>query len=85
MKKPRRKVYRGRRQRMYWGRDKDTKQRLYFKVFVSPAKQPVKIRGDILSAMMGEPGVSIGCELSNCGWKHNQCSGEQSTHKSQSN
>jgi hypothetical protein len=72
MKKPRRKVYRGRRERLYWGRDKSTGERLYFLVYVTHAKQNVKIQGNLMHAMMGEPGVTIGCHLSNCAWDNKE-------------
>jgi hypothetical protein len=67
-KKKRRKHYRGRRQRIYYGRDKVTKKRLYHSVYVTPAKEPVRIKGSLLHALLGTPGETLGCHLSNCGW-----------------
>jgi hypothetical protein len=71
MKKTRRKHYKGRKQRIYYGRDKVSKQRLYYSVYVTDAPSTVKIDGQLLHAMMGTPGETIGCHLSNCGW-HNR-------------
>ena len=72
MKKPRRKVYRGRRQRIYYGRDKVSGQRLFYQVYVTDAKESIKIKGSSLHAMLGVPNQSVGCTLSNCGYANKE-------------
>jgi hypothetical protein len=70
MKKPRRKAYRGRRQRIYYGRDKVTGEPLYDSVYVTDAKQAVRMPGNMMHALMGQAKQSVACHLSNCGWEN---------------
>ena len=52
--------------RIYYGVNKhNIKDHFYWTVPVTLAKQDVEMRGTIADALSGEPGVTIGCHLSN--------------------
>jgi hypothetical protein len=50
--------------RLYYGLNEDTGKRLYWTLKVRNATKPVKLDGTVLDAMRGQPGLSIGCHLS---------------------
>jgi hypothetical protein len=53
--------------RLYYGVHAETGERLYWTLKVRNATKTVNLNGTVLDAMKGEPGVSIGCHLSETG------------------
>ncbi len=63
----RKKKRRGRRTaRIYYGRDTETGEPLYWTVIVHEATSVVELNGSLADAILGTPGSTIGCHLSNC-------------------
>jgi len=61
--------------RLYYGLNAETGERLYWTLKVRNATKPVKLNGTVEHAMKGEPGLSIGCHLSNTAKNNKDCFG----------
>jgi len=61
-----RKRKRKRTARIYYGQNLDSKERLFWTVPFTEAKETVEIDGSVLDAIRGVRGTTIGCHLSNC-------------------
>lgn len=52
--------------RIYYGRDNESNEPLYWIVRVTDARHVVEMNGSLADAILGTPGSTIGCHLSNC-------------------
>lgn len=52
--------------RIYYGRDGESGEPLYWTVAVTDAKKTVHIDSTVADALAGKPGITIGCHLSKC-------------------